>query len=125
MKKNFCENKTSSSRASGANHLWEKHLQLRTKNKKLKYELDKSERLRVEMQTKLNALLVKDNQRNFFEKLMSLKRTHYLGIQDDKKAGILWNLADKIVELRTWDRWLVNIEHSSRDGIEHPVAILS
>ena len=56
---------------------------------------------------------------------MNLKRTHCLRVQDDKKAGLLWNLTDKIEELKSWDRWLVNIEHFSRDGLEHPVAILS
>ena len=98
---------------------------LRTKNKKLKYDLDMSERIRNEMQARLNAFLVKDNPGNLSEKLMNLTRTQYIGVQDDEKAGFLWNLTDKTEELKILDRWLVNIKHSTHDGLGHPVAIPS
>ena len=103
---NMRDNNASPSRASEANHQSEEILQLKTKNKKLEYDLDKSERLRFEIQAKLNALLGKDNQGNILQKLMNLKRTHYLGVQQDEKAGLLWNLTDKIEEFKIWDRWL-------------------
>ena len=73
---------------------------MRTKNKKLKYDLDMSERIRNEMQLRLNVFLVKDNPGSLLEKLINLKRTQYLEVQDDEKAGLLWNLTDKSEALK-------------------------
>ena len=56
---------------------------------------------------------------------MNLKRTHCLRIQDDKNTGLLWDLTDKIKELKSWDRWLLNIEHLSCKGLEQPVATIT
>ena len=111
--------------ASNVSHQLKEIMSLRARNKQLQYDLEKSEELRLGIEAKLNSLQETSEKDSIFGKLLNAKRVRWFGIQDDEKAGMLWNLEDNIQELKCWDRWLANMKHSSRDGVESPVAMIS
>ena len=111
--------------ASNISHQLKEIMSLRARNKQLQYDLEKSEELRLGIEAKLNSLQETSEKDSIFGKLLNVKRVKWFKIQDDEKSGMLWNLEDNIQELKCWDRWLANMKHSSRDGVESPVAMIS
>ena len=98
---------------------------LRNENCRLKSSLHKSESIRRKLLLNSN---LKDNKfgvKDAWQKLARSKRTRALGITDDEKAALLFNFSNCPDSLVALDAELAGLNHASRDGVEHPVSIIS
>ena len=57
--------------------------------------------------------------------MMNMKWTRAMRVNDDEHAGLLFDLSENSAILRALDENMAGINHASRDGNEHPLAIFS
>ena len=105
--------------------MWREFEVLKAENAKLSSRLRRSENLRKEMEKKLHHSDDRKSLENELEKILKMKWTRAMRVNDDEHAGLLFDLSENSAILRALDENMAGINHASRNGNEHPLAIFS